>query len=185
MTRIFLYLAGFALAMTLLALGLGLNVGDLSADPYDEAARARFRMHFLGGVSAALVVVLVNSIVVTYFIGTGRWCKEVAQAYRLNPSFIARSTQLKRRTFPWALMGMLTIVGVIALGAASDPTTGIQNTAMWSTVHFCAALAGLALIGWAFVIEWTNIAANQQLIGDVMAEVARIRAERGLAARAE
>ena len=33
-------------------------------------------------------VVLVESVVVTYFIGTSRWCKEVVETYRLDPAAV-------------------------------------------------------------------------------------------------
>ena len=59
------------------------------------------------GLGSALVVVFVNSIVVTYFIGTSRWCKEVVETYSLDRGLLRRSVILKRRTFPWAVMAML------------------------------------------------------------------------------
>jgi hypothetical protein len=126
------------------------------------------------------VVVLVNSIVVTYFIGTSRWCKEVSETYALDTSLVRRATALKRRTFPWAVMGMLVVVGVIALGAAADPATGRPDTQAWVTPHLVGSMCGLALIAWAFFVQWQNIHANQAIIADVLAEVRRIRAERGL-----
>src|SRR3989337_2072811 len=99
------------------ALILGLSVGDLYHDRSADTLRWA-TVHRLTGVAAALVVVLVNSIVVTYFIGTSRWCKEVSETYGLDRALVHRGTQLKRRTFPWAVMGMLTVVGLIALGGA-------------------------------------------------------------------
>ncbi len=82
------------------ALVLGLYVGDLHQQPSPDTLRWA-SVHRLLGVAAALVVVLVNSIVVTYFIGTSRWCKEVVETYGLDAQFIRRSVALKRRTFPW------------------------------------------------------------------------------------
>lgn len=161
------------------ALVLGLSVGDLRQAPSDETLRWA-TVHRLTGVAAALVAVLVNSIVVTYFIGTSRWCKEVAETYELDRALVARSNRLKRRTFPWAVVGMLTVVGVIALGGAADPATGRAGTENWVTPHMLGAFTGLMLVAWTFWIEWQNIAANQLVIADVMSEVRRIRAERGL-----
>ncbi len=179
MTRIFISLAWFALILTAATLILGLSVGDLHQDHSADALRWA-TVHRLSGVASALAVVLVNSIVVTYFIGTSRWCKEVSETYRLEPSFLKRSTALKRRTFPWAVMGMLTVVGIIALGGAADPATGRVGTENWVTPHLLGALAGLMLIGWSFFVEWTNIFANHLIIADVLAEVRRIRVEHGL-----
>ncbi len=178
-TRIFTTLVWFALVMMGAALVLGLWLGDLHVDHSEETLRWA-TVHRLTGVATALVVVLVNSIVVTYFIGTSRWCKEVGETYGLDRSFILRSNQLKRRTFPWAVVGMLTVVGVIALGGAADPATGRPGTEDWVTPHLLGALTGLVLVGWVFWIEWQNIAQNQRVIADVMAEVRRIRTAKGL-----
>ena len=138
-------------------------------------------IHRLAGVATALVVVLVNSIVVTYFIGTSRWCKEVGETYGLEPSLLRRMTALKRRTFPWAVMGMLAVVGVVALGGAADPATGLPHTADWVTPHLLGAMTGLLFIGWTFFVEWKNIHANHVAIEEVLAEVRKIRQDRGLA----
>jgi len=167
--------------LLIVTLGFGLAIGDLSR-LVDEAARDRFRLHFLLGLSAALFVVFVHSLVVVYFIGTSRWCREVVDTYRLDRSFIDRSARLKRKAFPWALLGMLGIVAVIALGAAADPATGRTDTAGWSVYHFVAALCFVAFVLWSYFSEWNLIHANQQIIGEVMQEVARVRRERGLEA---
>jgi hypothetical protein len=183
MVRIFLSLAILSLTLLATTLVVGLLVGDLTVGITEETLRFK-RMHFLLGVLSALVVVLVNSIGVTYFIGTSRWCKEVVETYKLDRNLVARSTQLKRRAFPWALCGMLTIVGVISLGAASDPVTkaatGIEDISLWRDFHFAAALAGAAIIGWSYFMLWTKINANQAIIADVMHEVKQVRDERGL-----
>lgn len=179
MTRIFVSLAWFAVVMMGATLVLGLSIEDLHTDHSPEMLHWA-TVHRLAGVATALVVVLVHSLVVTYFIGTSRWCKEVSETYELDPSYVARGTALKRRTFPWAVMGMLAVVGVIALGAAADPATGRPHTADWVTPHLIGALAGMAFVAWAFFVEWNNIHANYRVIADVMTEVRRIRAERGL-----
>jgi hypothetical protein len=179
MTRIFVSLAWFAVVMMVATLVLGLAIEDLHTDHSPEMLRWA-TVHRLAGVATALVVVLVHSIVITYFIGTSRWCKEVSEAYGLDPSYVMRGTALKRRTFPWAVMGMLAIVGVISLGAAADPATGLPHTRDWVTPHLFGALAGIAFVAWAFFVEWSNIHANYRVIADVLAEVRRMRAERGL-----
>ena len=42
------------------------------------------------------------------------------------------------------------------------------------------AVLGLCFIGWASFAQYHNIVANHAVITDVMAEVRRIRTERGL-----
>src|SRR5437764_921455 len=79
-------------------------------------------IHMLLGVAAALVTVLVNSITITYFIGTSRWCKEVCQTYSIASDLAEKSTRLKRSTFPWALAGIVAVIAIVVLGAAADPS---------------------------------------------------------------
>jgi hypothetical protein len=179
MTRIFPTLAALSIGLFLASLILGLSIGNLYDNPTDATLRTR-GIHMLTGTAAALAVVFVHSIVVTYFIGTSRWCKEVTETYRLDPAPLQRSTQLKRRTFPWCVLGMLTVVAVGALGAAADPGTGRPGTADMANWHLVAAFAGLAFIAWTYFQAWQNIAENQLVIQDIVAKVASIRRERGL-----
>ena len=180
MTRIFPVLASLSLMLMAGALAMGLSIGDLYVKPPQEATLAWKGRHLLAGTAAALAVVLVESIAVTYFVGTSRWCKEVTETYALSTEDLAESTRLKRRTFPWCVVGMLTVVGVGALGAASDPGTGRPDTAAMAPWHLAGALAGLCLVAWSYFQAWLNIAANQGVIERIVAEVARIRRERGL-----
>lgn len=180
MTRIFPMLASLSLMLMAVALALGFTIGDLYAEPLDPTAFVWRSRHMLTGVAAALAVVLVESIAVTYFIGTSRWCKEVTETYRLPPGDLRESTHLKRRTFPWCVLGMLTVVAVGALGAASDPGTGRPNTAQMAGVHQLAALGGWLIVAWTYYRAWLNIAANQRVIERIVRQVQRIRAERGL-----
>ncbi len=159
---------------------MGLSIGDLYEVPPDEATIRWRGIHMLTGASAALAVVFVHSIAVTYFIGTSRWCKEVTETYHLDPQMLRESTRLKRRTFPWCLLGMLGVVVVAALGAASDPGTGRADTASWANIHLAAALVGLLFIAWTYYRAWLNIVGNQAVIQQIVDAVADIRRARGL-----
>jgi hypothetical protein len=181
MNRILFTLATISIVLLLAAQVLGLLVGDLYVRPQpDEDTLHWATVHRLTGVAAALAVVFVESVVVTYFIGTSRWCKEVSEAYRLDPAAVRASNRLKRRTFPWALAGMLTVVAIIALGAAGDPATGRANTRTWADWHLIGAFLGIPLIGWTYVVAWGNVSANHAIIEQLVADVGRIRSERGL-----
>jgi MFS family permease len=162
------------------AIILGLSIGDLYANPVATSTIEWRGRHMLIGVAAALAVVFVESIIVTYFIGTGRWCKEVTETYQLPRGDLVESTRLKRRTFPLAVVGMLTVVGVSALGAASDPGTHRPGTADMATWHLAAAFGGLAVVAWTYYQAWLNISAQQRVIERIVAQVQRIRRELGL-----
>jgi hypothetical protein len=77
MNRILFTLASISIVLLLAAQALGLSVGDLYTRPQpDEDTLHWATVHRLTGVAAALAVVFVESVVITYFIGTSRWCKE-------------------------------------------------------------------------------------------------------------
>ena len=183
MTRIFSTLAFLSLGLFAASIVLGLWIGNLYDMSDQEAFESAFQargVHLLTGTATALAVVLVHSIVVTYFVGTSRWCKEVTETYGLDPEPLTRSTQLKRQTFPWCVTGMLTVVGVGALGAASDPGTGRAGTEAMADYHLAAAFLGMTLVAWTYFRAWTNIVANQEVIETIVDMVAQIRRERGL-----
>jgi drug/metabolite transporter (DMT)-like permease len=181
MIRIFSVLAFLSIVLLIAAMMLGLTMGDLYEKPVPPQQTMHWAtIHRLTGVAAALAVVFVESVVVTYFIGTSRWCKEVVETYRFNNTPILASNKLKRRTFPWALAGMLAVVGIISLGGAADPATMRPNTKAWADWHLYGAFLGIAFVAWTYFIEWHNIIANHEIIEDLVAEVGRVRREQGL-----
>jgi hypothetical protein len=145
-----------------------------------QPLRTRMSMHMLLGIAASLVAILLNSISVTYFIGTSRWCREVVETYQLDPAFIEQSLQLKRKTFPWALASMLLIIVLVAFGALSDPGANIATHLQWRTYHYLLAVLGTGFLGLAFFVQQQNVGANYRIIEQILVEVRRIRAERGL-----
>jgi MFS family permease len=179
MIRIFTSLALFALLMMVAALCLGLYLGDIHG--LQDPDKLRWAVvHRLLGAGAALMVVLVDCIVITYFIGTSRWCKEVVETYRLEPELLRRSVTLKRRNFPWALFSILVVIVVGALGAAADPASGRLGTEHWVNIHLIGAFAGVIFIAVSFYFQAQYIAAHHVVIEDIVAEVRRIRLARGL-----
>lgn len=145
-----------------------------------EEPQRRFRIHFQLGLATALATVLINSLSVTYLIGTSRWVKEVTEVYGLEAAFAQRSTQLKSHAFPWALAGVLAILAVTALGAAADPGTLGATTADWVVPHAVAALLGASVIVWAILVQAYDLHRNALIIDEVVEQVRRERLARGL-----
>ena len=179
MTRIFPSLALLSLVLFGTALVMGLMIGDLYDNP-DESTLWLRGVHLLTGAAAAIGVVFVQSIAVTYFVGTSRWVKEVSETYRLDPGPLVRCTLLKRRTFPWCVVGMLTVVVIGALGAASDPGTGRAGTESMANVHLLSVFLGLTLVCWTYFRVWLNMGENQAIIEEILGMVRSIREDRGL-----
>lgn len=179
MTTVFSRLAWFAVGLLVATAALGLWIGDLHGATDPHLLRWA-TVHRLSGVLTALVVVLVNSMAVTYFIGTGRWCREVAETYGLDPVLVERSRRLKRRAFPLSLTGMLAVVAIVALGGAADPATGRRGSADWVVPHLVGGIGLTGLIAWSFQTQVPGIRRQQELIADVMDAVRHERAARGL-----
>ncbi len=141
-------------------------------------------VHFLSGLLTAVIVMFVAGVAITYFVGTSRWCREVVDAYKLDPDLARASAKLKRRTFPAVIVAMLGLIVVVALGAASDPGANLQlnppGNLGWNDLHLAASLLGTALVAWSYYVAWSNITEHQQVMGNIMEEVKRIRKERGL-----
>ena len=147
--------------------------------------RSRRTLHFYLGVASSLLAMLVSSVTVTYFVGTSRWCREVVETYKLPSELAARSARLKRRTFPWAVLAMLVVVGIAALGGLSDPSTPVSQKnpdlpGQMVTWHYLAAIAGSLLVAGSFWVQLGRIAENHEVILDILREVQRVRQERGL-----
>ena len=131
--------------------------------------------HFYLGLFSVLGTLAVHCLVFIYFLGTGRWVKEVAIAYSLPDQPLPKLTrELKRRTFPVALLAMLVPIAAAATGTAAS-----RHEWPWQ-YHAAFAAATLLVNGWAFLVEYRNVAINAGIIDDVMREVERICAERGL-----
>jgi hypothetical protein len=179
MVNVFSRTAWFAVALLVSTAALGVWIGDLHGVTDPRTLRWG-TVHRLSGVLAALVVVLVNSMAVTYFIGTGRWCREVVETYGLPSALVERSRVLKRRSFPLSLVGMLSVVAIVALGGAADPAAGRSGSSDWVTPHLLGGIGLTGLIAWCFQAQVPGIRRQQELINDVMEAVRHERTARGL-----
>jgi hypothetical protein len=173
MTRIFNTLAavnGTALVATFLV-GVLSKLGDSVRHPDNPT----YWVHFYLGLFTAIGTLLVHCLIFTYFLGTGRWVKEVGLAYNLPDGLLPRQTrELKRGTFPPALFAMLITIATAAGGA------GAQLQEWPWQVHATLAVAALLVNFWAFTVEYRNVSANGRIIEEVLQEVDRIRAAHGL-----
>lgn len=178
MIRIFTTLALLDTVGLLAALGIGSlsKLREAAQHPSDPT----FLIHFQVGLYAILINLGVHCLIFIYFLGTGRWVKEVAQAYDLPDAPLPRLTrELKRQTFPPALFAMLVPITAAAAGL------GTQMHGWPWAIHAGLAIASLAVNFWAFRIEYRNVRTNTEVLAGVKREVDRIRAERGLPSNEE
>ena len=92
MARLFRTLA----ILNLLALLLTFAVGAFSRFGADRTGEL-YLTHFLLGLFTAIGTLLVHCLIFTYFLGTGRWVKEVGLAYRLADTNLPRRTRISAR----------------------------------------------------------------------------------------
>lgn len=178
MTRIFSTLA--ALNALMLLAGFGFGVASKLRDAAQHPSDPTYLIHFYLGLIAAIATLLVHCLIFTYFLGTGRWVKEVGLAYQLPDDPLLKLTrELKRRSFPPALFAMLVTIATAAAGL------GAQLREWPWPIHATMALVTLAVNLWAYRIEYRDLAINASVIDEVLREVDRIRNERGLLSNAE
>jgi hypothetical protein len=177
MTRIFATLAAVDFLLLLLSFAFGMASKLRGALMQDDPT---YLIHFALGLAAAVGTLLVHCLIFTYFLGTGRWVKEVGLAYRLPDEPLLKTTrELKRLTFPPALAAMLVTIATAAAGMG-------RQMQVWPwQVHLGLAIAALLVNAWAFRIEYRDLRLNATILDEVLREVDRIRAASGLPSNVE
>jgi hypothetical protein len=170
-------LASLNTIVLLMAFAVGfLSEGRVNVSPGVPLTDAQrmFTIHLMAGLSAALLTLLLHSLILTYFIGTGRWVQEVVKAYRLPESLWEQSRRLKSRALPYILGSILLVITTAILGAASDRGLLDRN------IHLALATLAVGFNLWSYFAEYHAVVANSELINQIMVDVKRMRRERGL-----
>jgi hypothetical protein len=174
---IFLSLSIVANSALAVAAWLGWSIDPAAPDPLE--LRSAISGHLLTALGASLLVLLLHAVVLTYFMGTGRWIEETTAAYQLGEARRKQNVQLKYQVLPWMVLVMLLVIGTAAAGAMSDPLqSGSTPTA--SSVHLGLAVSTLILNLLLSTVQHRAIARNGVLVQEIVDEVRRIRRERGL-----
>jgi hypothetical protein len=183
MARIFLPLAAISAFLLVVAMTLGLMIEDPKVR--SAAVQAGVQYHFLAALGALVFATMVHAIVLTYFMGTGRWIEETSNAYRLDAKLHEQSTTIKYRTIPAMVLCFVMLVITGAFGAAADPASPMQSRGWFgvsaSTVHLSFAIVTVIAkfaVNW---LEFWSLERNGEIVDQVLAEVRRIRLEKGLA----
>ena len=182
MKRIFLSLLVVSTILLLVAVTLGLNIGDVRS--LDASTQSQVSMHMLVGLGALTFATLVHAICLTYFMGTGRWIEETSVAYSLDPSWYARNQRIKYRTVGGMVLCVVLLISVGAFGAVADPATPMSldgTLGMTSAqIHFLTAVLTVIINILTNFTQFIAISRNSILVDGVLAEVCRIREDRGL-----
>lgn len=184
MSRIFLSLCMAGTAIVGIAFFLGLGIDDPTVK--DPSVLQSISRHMLIGLGGLIFAALVHAIVLTYFMGTGRWVEETSRAYKLPSNFHDETQKIKHRLLPGITASILMLVLAGACGASADPATRawgyVQESVGFapSTVHLTITVLTVAVNVWVSIFEFRSIERNGELVEEVMNEVNRIRTERGL-----
>ena len=181
-TRVFLTLSVLSTILLAIVFMLGLNIGDASvAEPEVQNAVSH---HFLLACAGLVMAMLVHALVLTYFMGTGRWLEETSKAYKLSDSYRAEGQRLKYRSLPMMVAAIFMLVITGGFGGAADPASpvGFQG---WlgvspATLHLIVATCTLAINAIANLMEFRALERNGEIVRLVVEDVRRIREEHGL-----
>jgi hypothetical protein len=176
-SRIFLTLASVANAALVVTFLLGWQIVDPAS--VTPEARNAVTWHMLTALAAALLVLLVHAVVLTYFMGTGRWLEETSGAYALGKEARAANVRLKYQAIPGMVVCIALVVLTGASGAMADPAANAPRPSA-AAIHFGLALATLlanVVISW---VEQRAILQNGALVDAVVRRVNEIRRQRGL-----
>jgi hypothetical protein len=146
---------GFALAAHLAA-----------ADP---AARMLVGKHVAYAIPTVLLSLFSQSMVLFYFIGTGRLIKDEIAAYAPAPRRVLLEAlrRFKRTTSPPATFALLSAIAVFVAGGA------VHTRALPSWVHLATSLLAVATHVWALIAEWSAFLENGRLMADPAAYARR------------
>ena len=115
-----------------------------------------------------------QSMVIFYFIGTGKTVKEETAGLPESEraAILAALRRFKMQTSPAATFALLAAITVFVLGGA------VHTRALPPFVHLAAALAAVATHLWAFAAEWRAFAENNRLMDDPRAYARAITSRR-------
>lgn len=182
MNRIFLTLAILAGLAVLTAVVLGLQIGD--AKSLDSAVQSQISRHLLVGVGALTFATLVHAVLLTYFMGTGRWIEETSHAYDLGSDWHQQNQKIKYGLLPAMTLCLVLLIATGALGAAADPATPVSLDGTFglsgATIHFAVSITTAIVNLLVNVLEFAAISRNAAIIEGVLVQVRRIRLDRGL-----
>lgn len=177
MSRIFTTLAIISNLLLVITVLLGLNIED--AGSLSDTARQQVGNHFLVALASAMIALLVHAVVLTYFMGTGRWIEETSEAYRLGELARAENIRLKYRVIPGLVACLLLIMVTGAFGAIADPGSNVEMKGS-ATIHFTLAVLTVLTNMFVSYLEFAQIQRNTQIVDAIIVEVRRIRTEKGL-----
>ena len=127
-------------------------------------AEARFLVtrHVAYAIPTVLLSLFSQSMVIFFFIGTGRLVKDEIAAFpeAERRRVLEALRGFKRTTSPPATFAILSAIAAFVLGGAA------HTRALPPAVHLAASLVAVATHLWALIAEWHAFLANGRLMAD-------------------
>ena len=130
--------------------------------PAGLAAKALVTRHVALAIPTVLLSLFSQSMVIFYFIGTGRLVKDEIARYPETDRarILSALSGFKRRTSPPATLALLSAIAVFVLGGAAHT----RFLPAWT--HGAAAALAAGLHAWALLAEWKVFGENTVLMND-------------------
>lgn len=177
MNQIFLFIATLGNIALLITIWLGWRIEDAAA--MTDVARQQVSFHFLFALASSSFALFVHAVVLTYFMGTGRWIQETSEAYSFEGTARQQNMKLKYKVLPGMMLCLALILITGAFGAIADPSSNTQME-YGATIHFTLAVSLLFANLLVNVIQYSAIVQNSAVVDLVYQEVLEVRKERGL-----
>jgi len=138
----------------------------------DPAVRFLVTKHVAYAIPTVLLSLFSQSMVIFFFIGTGRLVKDDIAGYADTDrrAVLDALRGFKRRTSPPATFSLLSAIGVFVLGGAAH----VKALPSWT--HLAASLTAVATHLWALGAEFSAFVENGRLMTDPAAYVRTISA---------
>jgi hypothetical protein len=151
--------------------------GLLVASALHSAAPLAGRLvtrHVGFAIPTVLFSLFSQSMVIFYFIGTGKLVKEEAASYpeAERRAVLAALRRFKAKTSPPATFALLSAIAVFVLGGA------VHTSALPPWTHLAASLSAVAIHSWALVAEWKTFAENHRLMSNPRAYAREVSSTR-------
>ena len=142
-------------------------VGFVLAGTHGAAAGPLVTRHVAFAIPTILISLFSQSMVIFYFIGTGKLVKEETASFpEVERGVILRALRrFKAKTSPPATFSLLAAIAVFVLGG------GVHTSALPGWTHLSAAILAALTHAWAFAAEWKIFVENHRLMNDPRAYV--------------
>jgi hypothetical protein len=129
---------------------------------HSAAARALVGHHILLAIPTVLLSLFAQSMVIFYFIGTGKLVKDEVASYppAERNAILGTLRRFKSRTSPAATLALLSTIAVFVVGGA------VHTRALPAWTHLAASIAAVAAHVWALLAEWRVFGENNRLMED-------------------